>query len=230
MSARILIASDDQAHAAGLTRTLQQAGYDVQRVASSSDAVTSVQTWGPGLVLVDLDAVPGLNAQVCRQLRALSSTPLLAFGHDRGARAEEEVFDAGADDCVAKPCDTSRLPARVRALMRRSATGREAAAIRVGDFHVDLHARRVRVHGQAVRLTPKEYDLFVYMAERPNRVLPHRVLLNAVWGEGAESQSEYLRVFMGQLRKKLELDPPNPRYLVTEPWVGYRLNPTGTLQ
>jgi two-component system KDP operon response regulator KdpE len=106
----------------------------------------------------------------------------------------------------------------------------EAPALGVGEFHIDFHDRRVRVHGQPVRLTPKEFDLFVFMARHPNRVLPHRTLLGAVWGEASEGQSEYLRVFVGQLRKKLESDPSNPRYLVTEPWVGYRFNPNGLVQ
>src|SRR6266511_3980247 len=103
----------------------------------------------------------------------------------------------------------------------------DAAAFEVGDFRVDLGTRRVHARGQEVRLTPKEFDLFVYMARHPNRVITHRTLLEAVWGEGSQEQPEYLRVFMGQLRKKLEPDPSNPRYLVTEPWVGYRFNPNG---
>src|SRR5207244_6160530 len=98
---------------------------------------------------------------------------------------------------------------------------------RIGQFHIDFYDRRVHVHGQPVRLTPKEFDLFVFMARHPNRVLEHRTLLGAVWGESCTDQAEYLRVFVGQLRKKLESDPANPRYLVTEPWVGYRFNPQG---
>ena len=126
-----------------------------------------------------------------------------------------------------KPFSADRLLARVRVALRRSGEPPEASALGVGEFHIDFHDRRVRVNGQPVRLTPKEFDLFVFMARHPNRVLPHRTLLGAVWGEASEEQPEYLRVFVGQLRKKLESDPSHPRYLVTEPWVGYRFNPTG---
>jgi two-component system KDP operon response regulator KdpE len=122
------------------------------------------------------------------------------------------------------------LMARVRAALRRSGhetTSPENASFEEGDFRVDMDARRVHTQGREVRLTPKEFDLFVYMARHPNRVLTHAQLLEAVWGEASQEQPEYLRVFMGQLRKKLEPDPSNPRYLVTEPWVGYRFNPKG---
>ena len=105
--------------------------------------------------------------------------------------------------------------------------GDDTTAIDAGDFKVDLDSRRVHARGSEVRLTPKEFDLFVYMARHPNRVITHRTLLEAVWGEASQEQPEYLRVFMGQLRKKLESDPSNPKYLVTEPWVGYRFNPNG---
>ena len=120
--------------------------------------------------------------------------------------------------------------ARVRAALRRSggaAAARSDASFDAGDFRIDMDARRVHTQGREVRLTPKEFDLFVYMARHPNRVLTHAALLEAVWGQASQEQPEYLRVFMGQLRKKLEPDPSNPRYLVTEPWVGYRFNPKG---
>jgi two-component system KDP operon response regulator KdpE len=119
--------------------------------------------------------------------------------------------------------------ARVRAALRRGATTptTEPSSFEAGEFKVDLDLRRVLVHGREIRLTPKEFDLFVYLARRPNRVIPHAELLEAVWGEASQEQPEYLRVFMGQLRKKLEPDPANPKYLLTEPWVGYRFNPKG---
>jgi len=114
----------------------------------------------------------------------------------------------------------------VRAALRRRGET-DTTAVDAGDFMVDLDSRRVHVGGNEVRLTPKEFDLFLYMARHPNRVISHRTLLEAVWGEASQEQPEYLRVFMGQLRKKLEPDPSNPKYLVTEPWVGYRFNPNG---
>jgi len=139
-----------------------------------------------------------------------------------------EALDSGADDYVTKPFGIDELLARVRAALRRGSSAEpEVASFDAGDFRIDLDRRRVIARGQEIRLTPKEFDLFIYMARHPNRVITHRTLLEAVWGEASQEQPEYLRVFMGQLRKKLEPDPSNPRYLVTEPWVGYRFNPQG---
>ena len=126
---------------------------------------------------------------------------------------------------LATPKDEDKLLAQFE--RRRSVGEPDLASFDTGEFRVDLESRRVHVRGREVRLTPKEFELFVYMARHPNRVLTHRTLLEAVWGEASQEQPEYLRVFMGQLRKKLEPDPSNPKYLVTEPWVGYRLNPQG---
>ena len=121
--------------------------------------------------------------------------------------------------------------ARVRAALRRSGrpANQEISSFEAGDFRVDMDARRVHTRGQEVRLTPKEFDLFTFMAKHPNRVIPHKTLLGAVWGVSAEEQSEYLRVFVSQLRRKLEADPAHPRHLLTEPWVGYRFNPNGNV-
>jgi two-component system KDP operon response regulator KdpE len=142
--------------------------------------------------------------------------------------AKVEALDAGADDYVTKPFGMEELMARVRAALRRATSGAsDIPAFQLGDFRVDLEGRRVHVRGTEVRLTPKEFDLFVYFARHPNRVITHRILLEAVWGEASQEQPEYLRVFMAQLRKKLELDPSNPVHLLTEPWVGYRFNPSG---
>jgi two-component system KDP operon response regulator KdpE len=154
--------------------------------------------------------------------------PIIVLSVKGEERTKVEALDSGADDYVTKPFGTDELLARVRAALRRSgASPEEVASFEAGSFRIDLDARRVHIRGQEVRLTPKEFDLFVYLARHPNRVLTHRTLLEAVWGEASQEQPEYLRVFMGQLRKKLEEDPSNPRYLVTEPWVGYRFNPAG---
>jgi two-component system KDP operon response regulator KdpE len=157
----------------------------------------------------------------------VSNVPIIVLSVKGEERSKVEALDSGADDYVTKPFGIDELLARVRAALRRSGGEADVAAFEVGDFRVDLATRRVHAGGQEVRLTPKEFDLFVYMARHPNRVITHRTLLEAVWGEGSQEQPEYLRVFMGQLRKKLEPDPSNPKYLVTEPWVGYRFNPNG---
>ena len=157
--------------------------------------------------------------------RACRRSPDVEYPHHHhvgcDGRSEIDALDSGADDYIAKPFSASKLLARVRVALRRSeGVPEEAAALGVGEFHIDFHDRRVRVNGQPIRLTPKEFDLFVFMARHPNRVLAHRTLLGAVWGEASWDQPEYLRVFVGQLRKKLESNPSQPRYIVTEPWSG----------
>ena len=146
-------------------------------------------------------------------------------------KAEEETkvdaLDAGADDYLIKPFGIREMLARVRAVLRRTVDDIDVAPLEIGDFRIDLGGRRVYVRGIEVRLTPKEFDLFLYLARRPNRVIAHRQLLGAVWGEASQEHPEYLRVFVGQLRKKLEAEPSMPRYLATEPWVGYRFNAWG---
>ena len=165
--------------------------------------------------------------ELCRRIRAVSNVPIIVLSVKGEERTKVEALDSGADDYVTKPFGIDELLARVRATIRRANGEPEMASFDAGDFRVDLEARRVHVRGAEVRLTPKEFELFLYMAKHPSRVLTHRTLLEAVWGEASQEQPEYLRVFMGQLRKKLEPDPSNPRYLVTEPWVGYRFNPQG---
>jgi two-component system KDP operon response regulator KdpE len=166
--------------------------------------------------------------ELCRRIRAMSNVPIIVLSVKGEEKTKVEALDSGADDYVTKPFGIDELLARVRAALRRGNAGEpEVASFDAGDFRVDLDGRRVIARGQEIRLTPKEFDLFVYMARHPNRVITHRTLLEAVWGEASQEQPEYLRVFMGQLRKKLEPDPSNPKYLVTEPWVGYRFNPNG---
>jgi two-component system KDP operon response regulator KdpE len=168
------------------------------------------------------------GVELCRRIRALSNVPIIVLSVKGEEKTKVEALDSGADDYVTKPFGIDELLARVRAALRRGNAGEpEVASFDAGDFRVDLDGRRVIARGQEIRLTPKEFDLFVYMARHPNRVITHRTLLEAVWGEASQEQPEYLRVFMGQLRKKLEPDPSNPKYLVTEPWVGYRFNPNG---
>jgi len=138
-----------------------------------------------------------------------------------------EALDAGADDYITKPFSTNELLARVRAALRRAATPSEPEAelIEIGDFRIDVPARTVSVRKHDVRLTPKEFDLLVYLARHPGKVVTHRALLGAVWGPNSIEQPEYLRVFVGHLRKKLETDENVPPYIITEPWVGYRFQP-----
>jgi two-component system KDP operon response regulator KdpE len=224
---RILVVDDEPQITRVLRTVLTSQGYQVQTAAEGQSALSSFTAWRPELVITDL-VMPHMDGlELCRRIRAVSSVPIIVLSVKGEERTKVEALDCGADDYVTKPFGTDELLARVRAALRRGTSEPEVGAFDAGEFRVDLEGRRVHVRGQEVRLTPKEFDLFVYLARHPSRVIAHRTLLEAVWGEASQEQPEYLRVFMGQLRKKLEPDPSNPRFLVTEPWVGYRFNPNG---
>jgi two-component system KDP operon response regulator KdpE len=227
-TSRVLVVDDEPQITRVLKTVLSSQGYQVRTAAEAESALSSLNEWHPELVITDL-YMPRMNGvELCRRIRAVSAVPIIVLSVKGEERTKVEALDSGADDYVTKPFGTDELLARVRAaLRRRGGPTPEVGSVDVGDFRIDLDARRVHIRGNEVRLTPKEFDLFVYLARHPNRVLTHRTLLEAVWGEASQEQPEYLRVFMGQLRKKLEADPSNPRYLVTEPWVGYRFNPQG---
>ena len=229
--ARVLVVDDEPQITRVLRTVLTGQGYDVSTATEGESALSVAKDWGPDLVITDLRMPHMDGVELCRRLRSASAVPIIVLSVAGEERTKVDALDAGADDYVTKPFGTEELLARVRAALRRTGSDDRAerlGVIETGHFRVDLDARRVRVHGREVRLTPKEFDLFLFMARHPNRVLPHTMLLEAVWGAGAHEQPEYLRVFMGQLRKKLEPDPSNPRYILTEPWVGYRLNASGT--
>ena len=226
---RVLVVDDEPQITRVLRTVLSSQGYQVRTAAEGEAALSNFNEWRPELVITDLYMPHMDGLELCRRIREVSAVPIIVLSVKGEERSKVEALDSGADDYVTKPFGIDELMARVRAALRRGgATGaQEEASFDAGDFRIDMDARRVHTHGREVRLTPKEFELFVYMARHPNRVLTHRTLLEAVWGEASQEQPEYLRVFMGQLRKKLEPDPSNPRYLVTEPWVGYRFNPNG---
>jgi two-component system KDP operon response regulator KdpE len=225
--AKVLVVDDEPQITRVLRTVLLSQGYQVRTAGEGETALASFREWNPELVITDLYMPHMDGIELCRRIRALSGVPIIVLSVKGEERAKVEALDCGADDYVTKPFGIDELMARVRAALRRGGAGEETSSFEIGDFRIDLDARRVHAHGQEVRLTPKELDLFVYMARRPNRVLTHASLLEAVWGEASQEQPEYLRVFMGQLRKKLEPDPSNPKYLLTEPWVGYRFSPKG---
>ena len=224
---KVLVVDDEPQITRVLRTVLSSQGYQVQTASEGEAALSSFTEFRPELVITDLYMPHMDGVELCKRIRAMSSVPIIVLSVKGEERTKVEALDSGADDYVTKPFGIDELLARVRAALRRGSGEQEAASFEAGDFRVDLDSRRVHAHGQEIRLTPKEFDLFVYMARHPNRVITHRTLLEAVWGEASQEQPEYLRVFMGQLRKKLEPDPSNPRYLVTEPWVGYRFNPKG---
>jgi two-component system KDP operon response regulator KdpE len=226
-SSRILVVDDDSQITRVLKTVLEGQGYAVRTAADGLSAREIVADWKPDLVLTDL-CMPRVNGiELCRRIRVLTTAPIIVLSVKDVERAKVEALDAGADDFITKPFGTDELLARIRAALRRTdGKAGEGEPFEVGDFRIDFHVHRVYVRGQMVRLTPKEFDLFVYLARRPNRVIEHRRLLEAVWGQMADEHPEYLRVFMGQLRKKLEPDPSAPKHFATEPWVGYRFNPS----
>ncbi|HKB13994.1 MAG TPA: response regulator transcription factor [Vicinamibacterales bacterium] len=224
---RVLVVDDEPQITRVLRTVLTSQGYQVRTASEGESALANFTEFRPELVITDLYMPHMDGIELCRRIRAMSGVPIIVLSVKGEERTKVEALDCGADDYVTKPFGMDELLARVRAALRRSGADAEIASFDAGDFRVDLEGRRVHARGQEVRLTPKEFDLFVYMARHPNRVITHRTLLEAVWGEASQEQPEYLRVFMGQLRKKLEPDPSNPRYLVTEPWVGYRFNPNG---
>jgi len=224
---KVLVVDDEPQITRVLRTVLTSQGYQVRTAAEGEAALSNFTEWRPELVITDLYMPHMDGIELCRRIRSMSSVPIIVLSVKGEEKTKVEALDSGADDYVTKPFGIDELLARVRAALRRGGGESDIASFDVGEFRVDLEGRRVHARGQEVRLTPKEFDLFVYMARHPNRVITHRTLLEAVWGEASQEQPEYLRVFMGQLRKKLEPDPGNPKYLVTEPWVGYRFNPNG---
>jgi len=228
-TSRVLVVDDEPQITRVLKTVLSSQGYDVRTAPEGESALANFKEWSPELVITDLYMPHMDGVELCRRIREMSSVPIIVLSVKGEERTKVDALDSGADDYVTKPFGIDELMARVRAALRRSGgpSTQEPSSFEAGDFRIDMDARRVHTQGREVRLTPKEFDLFVYMARHPNRVLTHAALLEAVWGQASQEQPEYLRVFMGQLRKKLEPDPSNPRYLVTEPWVGYRFNPKG---
>jgi two-component system, OmpR family, KDP operon response regulator KdpE len=220
---RILVVDDETQITRVLRTSLSTQNYDVRVANDGEMALELMKDWIPHLVITDL-AMPNLDGVgLCRRIRQSSEVPIIVLsvrGHDR---VKVEALDAGADDYVTKPFSMNELLARVRAQLRHVAPqAAELQIIESGDFHIDLEARLVTVRGSEIRLTPKEFDLLIYLAKHPGKVITHRALLAAIWGPNSTEQPEYLRVFVGQLRKKIESDSSNPKYLLTEPWIGYR--------
>jgi two-component system KDP operon response regulator KdpE len=224
---RVLVVDDEPHMAQGLGQMLATQGYQVRTAAEGESALSSFDEWRPHLVFTDRYMPRMDGIELCRRIRAISKVPVIVLSESGSETAKVEAFDSGADDYLTKPYGSNELLARTRAVLRRVADDAAELPLEIGAFKIDFESRRVYVVGEEIRLTPKEFQLLVYLARHPNRVIEHRRLLEAVWGEPAQDHPEYLRVFIGQLRKKLEPDPARPRYLATEAWVGYRFNPHG---
>jgi two-component system, OmpR family, KDP operon response regulator KdpE len=223
MSSRILVVDDDPQIRRVLRATLASAEYIVDEARSGEEAVTALLRDKADLVLLDMN-MPGIGGmETCRLIRTSSEVPIIVLTVRSAEKDKVEALDAGADDYVTKPFGTPELMARIRAALRRMPpSDMEQQRISLRDVEIDFQMRQAKVRGRARRLTPKEFDLLRYFVSHPNKAIPHRELLQAVWGPDYGDELEYLRVFVNQLRKKMEVDPANPRHLLTEPWVGYR--------
>ena len=222
----ILVVDDESQITRVLRTSLSSHGYDIRVANDGETALEIMKDWTPDLVITDL-AMPNMDGlELCRRLRAKTQIPIIVLSVRGEERTKVQALDAGADDYVTKPFGMEELLARVRANLRRAPKEEsELAPIETGDFKIDPGARSVLVRDRAVHLTPKEFDLLAFLARHPGKVVTHRTLLGAVWGGDNTEQVEHLRVFVAQLGKKLEPSPNSPRYIVTDPWVGYRFEP-----
>jgi len=225
---RILVVDDEPQITRVLKTTLQAQGYEVKTAADGEAALNLSMDWIPDLIVTDLSMPLMSGIELCRLVRERSQVPIIVLSVREEERNKIAALDAGADDYVTKPFSVNELLARVRANLRRVAATKEEIAepLETGDCSINPQSRIVRVRGKEIHLTPKEFELLIFMVRHANKVLTHRVLLNAVWGGESVQQPEYLRVFINQLRKKIE-PGDKPQYIVTDPWVGYRFHPTG---
>jgi two-component system KDP operon response regulator KdpE len=222
---RILVVDDEPQIRRIMRTTLTGAGYEVDDARTGEQSLEKVRLFHPDLILMDIN-MPGMGGlAACRAIRADSGVAIIMLTVRNTEADKVEALDAGADDFVTKPFSTPELLARIRAALRRVPVSKSSAArVRVGKLEIDFAARTVANGSKVAHLTPKELDLLRYLTQHADEVVPHRELLQAVWGPDYGDQVDYLRVFIMSLRKKLEVDPEHPEYIATEPWVGYRFN------
>ncbi|WP_407310819.1 response regulator [Desulfosporosinus sp. SB140] len=220
---RILIVDDELQIRRFLRISLTSHGYDVKDVGTGKEALDVVTTFAPNLVILDL-GLPDLDGlEVLHILREWSKVPIIILSAKEQEQAKIIALDSGADDYVTKPFGMGELLARIRTGLRHTIAIGEEPVLKFDDLSIDLAHRNVKLLEVEIKLTPTEYELVKHLAINAGKVLTHRFLLHAVWGEIFENNIQYLRVYMGQLRRKIELDPSRPRHIITEPGVGYRL-------
>jgi two-component system KDP operon response regulator KdpE len=224
-SARIMIVDDDPQIRRVLRTALVAQGYEVVDARNGEEALEKFRDERADLVILDIN-MPGMSGlEACRTIRSTSDVSIIMLTVRDAESDKVEALDAGADDYMTKPFGSPELLARIRAALRRSPQlSNDTQIVRFEDVEINFTLRRVVVSGKETRLTPKEYELLQYMVAHPNVPIPHTKLLQSVWGPDYGDEVEYLRVFINQLRKKIEKNPSTPKYLVTEPWVGYRFN------
>jgi two-component system KDP operon response regulator KdpE len=224
---RILIVDDEPQITRVLRTSLDAHAYDVRVANDGETALQIAHDWPPDLMITDLSMPMMDGLELCRRFRHKSNAPIIVLSVKGEERTKVQALDAGADDYVTKPFGINELLARVRANLRRAPQEESpGGVVEDGDFHIDLDAHTATVRGRELKLTPKEFDLLAFFVRNPRKVITHRKLLGAVWGANSTEQPEYLRVFIGQLRKKVE-EKGAHSYIVTEPWVGYRFDPDG---
>jgi two-component system, OmpR family, KDP operon response regulator KdpE len=224
---RILVVDDEPQITRVLRTMLNSHGYEIRAANDGEAALEVLHDWTPDLVITDLSMPQMDGLELTRRIRVKLSVPIIVLSVRGEERVKVQALDVGADDYVTKPFGMEELLARVRSHLRRKTDTAEAVpeVIELGDFRIDPEAHRVFVRQQEVHLTPKEFELLLFLAQRAGKAVQHRTLLNAIWGGNSVEQVEYLRVFVGQLRKKIEPEASAPRYILTEPWVGYRFEP-----
>ena len=223
-AARILLVDDEVSIQRAVAPLLRARGYDVDVVGTGGEALRLAQAQPPDLIVLDLGLPDIEGTEVCRRLRAESAVPIVVLSARGGETDKVAALDLGADDYVTKPFGPEELLARIRVALRRvfSADETPSGRLQAGDLTIDYDRHRVLRGDDEIRLTPKEFELLAFLARSADRVLTHRAILRAVWGANAVDQPEHLWVLVAQLRKKIEPDPAHPRYLLSEPWVGYR--------
>ncbi len=223
MNKSILLVDDELAILRAIRASLSANGYEVRTAKNGEDALDEIRKEPPDLVILDLVMPDITGLEVCRRVREFSKVPIIILSAKGEDQDKVIALDLGADDYVTKPFNLDVLLARIRAVLRRTNTSEtEENILKINDVVVDIESRRVTVAGKEIKLTPKEFEVLRYLILRAGKIVTHRALLQSIWGWEFVDQIEYLRVFVNQLRKKLEPDPHHPRYILTEPWVGYR--------
>jgi two-component system, OmpR family, KDP operon response regulator KdpE len=220
---RVLVVDDEPQIVRALKVILRGAGYVTQQAESKGEALDAVSVRPPDAMVLDLILPDGSGVQVCEEVRKWSTLPIIVLSAVGDEREKVRALDAGADDYITKPFGTEELLARLRAVLRRVSDDGEPR-IEIGDLTVDLESHEVSSNGKVVHLTPIEFDLLRVLAQHRGKLVTHRQLLHEVWGPAYESETHYLRVHMAHIRAKIEPDPSRPRYVITEPGVGYRLH------
>lgn len=223
-SERILLVDDEPQITRVLRRSLMVHRYDVRIANDGETALELFHEFAPDLVITDLSMPEMDGIELCRKIRQISAVPIIILSVKGEEKTKVTALDAGVDDYITKPFGMDELLARVRATLRRTSQNGEKTSAKVaqGDFEFDVSAHKVFVAGKEIYLTPKEFNLLLYLFQNAGKVITHRNLLSAIWGGNFTESPEYLRVFIGQIRKKIEIQPDKPKYILTVPWVGYR--------